>query len=173
MRRVLVVGCAGAGKSTVARELADRCRLPLVNLDAHYWLPGWVRPPDEDWRTVQRGLVEPTQWVLDGNYASTVDLRLPYADTVVLLDPPRLVCLTRVIRRWWAHRDRPRADRPAGCAETLDVQLLRYVWSWRAVHRPRLLAAVADGGAADRLVGLRSRRDVRRWLAAVAEGRVS
>jgi adenylate kinase family enzyme len=66
LRRVVVLGCAGSGKSTVAAGLARRTGLPLVHLDEHYWRPGWTAPPDDVWRAAQRRLVAGPAWVLDG-----------------------------------------------------------------------------------------------------------
>jgi adenylate kinase family enzyme len=77
LRRVVVLGCAGSGKSTVAVELARRTGLPLVHLDEEYWQPGWTAPPDDAWRAKQRVMVAEPSWVLDGNYASSFDERLP------------------------------------------------------------------------------------------------
>src|SRR3989454_12597016 len=50
LKRVLVIGTGGSGKSTVARRLAQRTGLPLIHLDAHYWRPGWQPTPPDEWR---------------------------------------------------------------------------------------------------------------------------
>lgn len=106
LRRVCVLGCSGAGKSQLARELPRRTGLPHVELDRHFWQPGWVEPDEASWRARQLELVRADRWVLDGNYASTYDERLPLADTVVLLDTPRWWCLVRVlVRRLRRRRD--------------------------------------------------------------------
>ncbi len=132
MRRILIVGGAGAGQSTLAREVARRLDLPLIHLDRHYWRPGWIAAPDADFRAEVARLAARPAWVMDGNYAGTLDLRLPHADLLVLCDPPRLLCLARVLRRRWAYRTTPRPDLPDGCPEQVDLQFLRYIW-----HYPR------------------------------------
>src|SRR5215208_1590330 len=99
-RRVLVIGSGGAGKSTLAARIAERSGLPLVHLDALYWRAGWVEAPKDEWaRIVERLIAEPA-WVMDGNYSGTLERRVAVADLVVFLDLPRLVCLTRIVRRW-------------------------------------------------------------------------
>ena len=108
MKRCLVIGSGGAGKSTLAREMARRTGLPLIHLDQHYWRPGWVPAPPDAWRTRVEELIQRPTWIMDGNYGSTLEPRLAAADTVVFLDTPRLVCIGRVLRRWWRHRGRAR-----------------------------------------------------------------
>ena len=85
MRRVLIVGSGGAGKSTVAVLLGARLQLPVIHLDAHYWHPGWVATPRDEWHAQVAELVERDAWVMDGNYGGTMEQRLAACDTVVLL----------------------------------------------------------------------------------------
>jgi adenylate kinase family enzyme len=162
LRRVVVLGCAGSGKTTVAAELARRTGLPLVPLDEHYWQPGWTKPPDDAWRATQRRLVAEPSWVLDGNYASSFDERLPYADTVVVLETPRRRCLVNVLVR--ARRRRGTEVAP-GCPQQVDLGLLRYVWSFPRIHRPRLEAGLATLAPDVIVVRLRTRRRARQFLA--------
>lgn len=93
MQRVLVIGSGGSGKSTVAKEIARRLRLPLVHLDALYWQPGWRATQKSAWERVVHELIVAPSWVMDGNYGGTLDVRLARCDTVVFLDVPRVVCL--------------------------------------------------------------------------------
>ncbi|MFE9690541.1 adenylate kinase [Micromonospora sp. NPDC005806] len=165
MRRILIVGSSGAGKSTLAREVARRLDLPLVHLDRHYWRPGWNAPADAEFRAEVAALAARPAWVMDGNYGGTLDLRLPRADLLVLCDPPRLRCLTRVLRRRWTHRATPRPDLPEGCPEQLDLQFLRYIWAYPGRSRPRVLAAVRDLVPDLPVVRLRTPGQVHRWLA--------
>ena len=165
MRRILIVGSAGAGKSTLAREVARRLRLPLIHLDRHYWRPGWVAAGDARFRADVAALAARPAWVMDGNYGGTLDLRLPRADLLVLCDPPRLRCLARVLRRRWTHRAMSRPDLPDGCPEQIDLEFLRYVWRYPRHSRPKVLAVVASVAPDLPVVRLRTRADLRHWLA--------
>ncbi|MFC0006188.1 AAA family ATPase [Micromonospora siamensis] len=165
MRRILIVGSAGAGKSTLAREVARRLGLPLIHLDRHYWRAGWIPAADGDFRSEVAALAARPCWVMDGNYGGTLDLRLPRADLLVLCDPPRLLCLARVLRRRWVHRATPRPDLPAGCPERIDLQFLRYVWRYPARSRPRIIAALAAAEPRPAFLRLRTRADIRAFLA--------
>ncbi|THJ64008.1 adenylate kinase [Candidatus Frankia alpina] len=167
VQRVLVVGSGGAGKSTLARELARQSGLPAVHLDRHFWRPGWVATPVEEWRAVVASLVAKPAWVMDGNYGGTLDLRIPAAELIVFLDLPRRITIARVVRRWarWHGRNRP--DAATGCPEKLDLAFLRWLWNYPRDGRARLLRALDTHGAAARVVRLCTAREVRLWLGAV------
>ena len=165
MRRVLVIGSGGAGKSTFARRLGERTRLPVVHMDAHYWRPGWVEPSKEEWRRQVERLLEADAWIMDGNYGGTMDLRLAAADTVVFLDLPRLTCLWRVFARRWRFRNRTRPDMTEGCPERVSLEFVRWIWTYPRLRRPAILERLAALDRATPVI-LRSAGEVDRWLAA-------
>ena len=165
MQRVLVIGSGGAGKSTLAREIGARTGLPVVHLDALYWQPGWLPTPDAEWRAIVEQLVARDAWVMDGNYGGTLDTRLAACDTVVFLDLPRAVCLTRIVRRWLRNVGRTRADMAPGCPERMTWEFVRWIWDYPRAHRPNVLRRLAALPAGTAVVILRSRRAVRRFLA--------
>jgi adenylate kinase family enzyme len=169
MRRVLVIGSGGAGKSTFAVRLGERAGLPVIHLDALYWHAGWVSTPPDVWARTVAALLERDEWVMDGNYGGTLDARLAAADTVILLDLPRLVCLWRVVRRWLRHRGSTRPDMAAGCDEQLTLEFLWWVWTYPARRRPGILAKVEGRTGGQRLVVLRSRREIEAFLAAAGD----
>jgi adenylate kinase family enzyme len=156
MQRVAVVGPGGAGKSTFAAELGRRTGLPVIHLDRHFWRPGWVEPAREDWRKVQADLVAGDRWIADGNYGGTFDIRFERADTVIVFQPPRLVCVTGALRRSLRHRGE--AVQAPGCPEHLDPGFLRYLWRYPRDSRPRLDAALARNRDHLTVVELRSRK---------------
>ncbi len=131
--RVLIVGSGDAGESTLAGVVAGRTGLPLTALDAHYWQPGWQPTPTDLWRPRVGELVAQPEGVMDGNDTSTLDLRLPSADTIVFLDLPRRVTIPRVLRRGgrggdpryvraW-HRTAQSGSPPSSCAGSGDSLL--------------------------------------------------
>lgn len=161
-----MIGCCGAGKSTLARRLGAVLDIPVVHLDHHYWQPGWVPLHREKFRVRVAALAAADRWILDGNYASTMDLRLPRADLVVLVDFPRRVCLLRAVRRLVRSRGRP--WNVPGCPERVDRDFIRYLWRWPVEGRPRTLSIVERYVSSEALVRLENPRTARRWLDAVA-----
>ena len=113
--RVLVIGMAGAGKSTFAQALSRKTGLPVIHLDVHYWKPGWVKPSEDDWRDKQRALLAAPAWIADGNDLETLDLRLEHAETVVLLDTPWWICAGRAFLRGLR---KPVGEMPEGCEDS-------------------------------------------------------
>lgn len=146
MQRVLVIGISGEGKSTFAQALAARTGLPIIHLDKEFWRPGWVQTPRAEWRAKVVDLAAGERWIMDGNYDSSLDLRLPRADTVVWFDYPTLRCVQRALRRVAGTYGKVRADMGAGCPERFDMEFLRYIWTFRAKQRPRVAAALAQFG---------------------------
>ena len=101
---------------------------------------------------------------MDGNYASSLDIRLPRVDTVFWLDHPRHLCVRRVLGRVAGNYGRVRDGLPEGCPERLDLEFLRYIWNFNAKQRPRLKAALEKFGSHATLHTLKSDRDVERVL---------
>lgn len=167
MRRVAIIGSGGAGKSTLARAVGERTGIEVIHLDEHFWYPGWVETPTDEWRARQADLCARDAWIMDGNYGGTLDLRLARADTVVLVDLPRRVTIPGVLRRWVRHHGQ--AVQAPGCPEHVSVEFLRWVWGYPRRGRVRALATL-DAHRRDDLdlVVLRSRAEIRRWLDAVA-----
>jgi len=161
----MVVGCGGSGKSTLALRLGEKLDLPVIHLDFHYWAPGWQAPAADAWRERVRALAAAPAWIMDGNYSSTYDIRMPRADTLVWLDQSRAVCLRRVLLRTFRGYFRTRPGLPQGCRERFDLEFTRYVWDFPTKHRPRIVSAIERFGANLRLFHLCGDRDVKNFLA--------
>lgn len=165
MRRVLVIGGAGAGKSRFAQALGARLGIEVIHLDAHYWGLGWREPSREDWQARLDGLLARPAWIMDGNYSHTLERRLQACDTAVFLDLPRWLCLWRVLRRIWESHGQVREDMAPGCPEKFDLAFLGYVWRYRTRSRPKVLALLGRYRGRVAVYPLRTRRQVRDFLA--------
>lgn len=158
MRRVVIVGPGGAGKSTLARNLGTVLDLPVIHMDAEFWLPGWRQPKAEEWQQHVDELVSRQSWVMDGAHRDSLDRALTRADVAVLLDPaPVLLVWRLLLRRWLPHQ---RQDLPL--PERLAWSFVRETWSYRQKIKPRVVEAVAECGAS--LVVLHNRRQIAAWV---------
>ena len=165
MHRVLVIGSPGAGKSTLSHALARRTGLPLHHLDRMFWLPGWVERDRDEGRAELARVLAQDCWIIDGNYGSTLPLRIARADTVVWLDYPTALCLGRALRRWWMYRGHSRPDMTEGCPERLDGEFLLYILNFRRAWRVRNATALA--GFDGTIMRLRTPAETAAWLTAL------
>ncbi len=169
MKRILVIGTGGSGKTTVARWLAERTGLPLIHLDALYWRAGWQPTPAEEWRGKVRQLASRAAWIIDGNYGGTLDLRLEACDTVVFLDLPRILCLWRVLKRQVRHFRQARPELPPSCRERLSWAFLMWIWTYPSRRRGDVLRRLAAVAQRKRVVILRSSAAIDTFLATVPD----
>ena len=167
MRRVLVIGIPGAGKSTFTRALAAKTGLPIIHLDTEFWQPGWKITPRAEWRPKVAELIARDAWIVDGNFGATLDLRLPRADAVVWFDYPRHICLRRAVWRVLTTYGQVRGDMGLGCPEKFDLEFPRYIWDFNAKSRPQLVTMLAEHGRHLEPVVFRGDRDADRFLAAL------
>jgi adenylate kinase family enzyme len=164
MQRVLVLGSSGSGKSTFARQLGTTLSLPVVHIDQLFWQAGWVPTPKSVFlERLQRAVAE-ERWIMDGNSPSTLDLRLPRADRVILLDRSRLVCLVRIGRRIASSYGVVRPDMAPGCPEKIDWEFLKFVWNFPNTHWPQTLAAIERHQAWERTTSLKSDAETAAFL---------
>ena len=156
-RRIAVIGSSGAGKSTLSRTLGALLGLPIVHLDKEYWQPGWVEPDRDGWNARLADLTARPEWIIDGQYGSSLLPRLQRADLAIFLDLPTRVCLWRIARRTIGTYGRVRPDMGEGCPERINLEFLHFVATFRRLQRPKIVAAL--GGSRVRTVWLRSRRE--------------
>lgn len=156
MKRVAILGPAGAGKSRLARELSEILDVPVIHLDRLYWKPNWVPMPDPEWDAIQEREVERESWIADGIQEERVIPRLwlDAADTIVFIDASPLACVWRVTRRRRDPRSGP--EMPADCEPApfyrAFPKFLRLQWVYWRTIRPAMLAELA-------------RREDRQWVA--------
>ena|SRR5215469_13758330 len=144
MQRVVILGCSGAGKSTFARALGAKLGLPVVHLDVLFWRPGWTEPEPEAFRAAVAAAHAGERWVSEGNFVGrTFDLRMPRADTIIFIDQPRWLCVSRILWRWLTAFGRTRSDMAQDCFEKLDWDFFLWVWNFERDSQPRTLREAA------------------------------
>lgn len=169
--RILVIGCSGTGKSTLAQAIASLRRLTYVSMDRDiFWLPGWKsRSRAEAISRIEQAVAGP-RWIMDGNSPGTLPLRLPRAEIVLWLRPPRHVALRGVFSRWLRYRGRSRPDMAEGCPERLDWKFLHYIWTFERNEAPQFQEMLLRHGGNVPVVTLKSHRDGAELLARLQTG---
>ena len=134
MKKIIVIGCPGSGKGTVSRALHNKTGIPLYHLDMMYW--------NADKTTVEKSVflerlsvaLEKDDWIIDGNYGSTMELRMAACDTVIFLDYPLDVCLDGIRER----RGKPRSDMPWIETEE-DAEFTEFIKNYNEQQKPKVL----------------------------------
>ena len=138
MKKIIVIGSPGSGKSCFSRTLHEITRIPVVHLDLLYWnADKTIVPKPIFLERLQRAMASDS-WIIDGNYASTMEERMQNADTVIFLDYPTELCLAGLEAR----RGKPRPDMPwfEKLDEPIDTEFWNYVKSFSQTNRPQILA---------------------------------
>ena len=163
MERIIIIGCGGAGKSTLAQKLGKKLDLPVVHLDSIFWLPGWVEMEKDAFDKRVRQELRKDKWIIDGNYNRTMPERLQYCDTVIYLDFSRMACLYGIFKRLLTNIGKTRPDMGAGCKEKVDWEFVKWVWNFNKNKRERYYRMLNEAEGIETIV-LKNRRMVNRFL---------
>ena len=165
MERILIIGCPGAGKSTFARQLAEKTKLPLIHLDRLFWCGNWEHRSREEFDKLLQAELEKPQWIIDGNFDRTLPHRLKYCDRVFFLDLSTRVCLWGVTKRVLESHGKTRPDMGGNCPERFDrhkKELYKSVMTFRRTRRDHHLQLLKDSHA--EVTIFRSRRQIKQFL---------
>jgi len=137
MKKIIVIGCPGSGKSTFSRELHNITGIPLFHLDMMYWNADRTIVEKDVFMDRLSKAIRTEEWIIDGNYASTMELRLQACDTCIFLDYPVEICLDGIKGR----RGKMRADMPWVEAEDEeDTEFIEFIKNYNSVNRPAVIA---------------------------------
>jgi len=156
VKRVVVFGRGGSGKSTLCRRLAQLTGLPVIELDTIYWDESLRPLTPEEWSRRQSIVVQADEWILDGDLGpyDVTEPRLSRADTVIIMDTSLTTCVWRAVRR-----GRQRFD------------FWAWVFRWGRTYRPQILADVQRYAPAAEVVRMSNTRAADRWLERFSDGR--
>ena len=134
MKKVIVIGCPGSGKSTVSRALHNKTGIPLYHLDMMYWNANKTTVEKSVFLERLSAVLEKDEWIIDGNYGSTMELRMLACDTVIFLDYPLEICLDGIKER----RGKPRSDMPWIETEE-DAEFIEFIKNYEEQQKPKVL----------------------------------
>ncbi|PEE24663.1 topology modulation protein [Bacillus toyonensis] len=164
MKKIILIGSCGSGKSTLAKQLGNKLNIKVHHLDALFWKANWEGVPREEQRKVQKNLIKEEEWIIDGNYGGTMDLRLNAADTIIFLDIHRTICVYRAFKRIVQYRNKTRSDMGAGCEERLDLQFFKWIWEYPNKKKPAILKRLDQLSKGKEVIILKSPNEVKRFL---------
>jgi adenylate kinase family enzyme len=173
VKRVLVTGPVGAGKSRLAEQLGTLLEIPVLHLDALFWKPGWVATPPDEWEAVQRRELAGDSWVVDAQYDDMLPDWLGAAEAVVFVDVSAARCLWRVTRRRLNRQASvgiPAGTEPGAFHRAL-LKFLRNQWRYRTSVRRALLAELERQGDGRHVFVLRRSSDTGAFLRSLDSAR--
>lgn len=158
MNKAIVIGCPGSGKSTFSRALHALTSLPLYHLDLLKWNSDKTTVSKEDFLERLQNVLVLDKWIIDGNYGSTIELRLKECDTVFFLDYPVEVCINGVKQR----QGKPRSDIPWIETED-DAEFLEFIRNYSTQSRPKVLELLNNYPQKDVFI-FKSRKEADEYL---------
>lgn len=154
MKKIIVIGCPGSGKTTFAEKLRDKMEIPLFYLDAIWHKPDKTHISREDFDERLGDILKFDQWIIDGNYSRTIERRIAACDTVILFDLPTEVCLDGAISRLGKGRyDMPWID------TELDSWLKEEIESFPTKNLPTIYALLEKYKSGREIYVFKSRRE--------------
>ena len=137
MKKIIVIGCPGSGKSRLSRALHNKTGIPLYHLDMMYWNADKTTVENRVFLERLSAVLEKNEWIIDGNYGSTMELRMAACDTVIFLDYPLEVCLDGIRER----RGKPRSDMPWIETEE-DAEFIEFIKNYNEQQKPKVLELI-------------------------------
>ncbi|KAA1036899.1 DNA topology modulation protein [Macrococcus equipercicus] len=169
MERIMIIGPGGAGKSTLARTLGHKLHMPVIHLDAHMWKPNWQLTTRAEQRDIQEVLLDRERWIIDGNYSSTIDVRINKADTIIFLDINRRITIYQAIKRYLTHRNQVRPDMAEGCVEKIDLEFLSWIWNFPRDKRPGIMKMLLSVEPYKNVIILKTPQQIERFVQRLAD----
>ena len=148
--------------------LGGRLGIPVVHLDRLWWKPGWVHVGAGPFRERLTEIAKGERWVIEGHKTPAFDVCLPRADTIIVIEQPRLVCMWRAVKRTVTHIGRTRPDIGPGCREKLDPGFYRYIWEFSRKTAPAAESAISQYGRRANILRLRSDREIDRFVSGLS-----
>ena len=133
-KRIMVIGCPGSGKSTLSRELHKKTNLQLYYLDMMYWNEDKTTVSKEVFNERLHDVLNQDEWIIDGNYQSSMELRMKCCDTIIFLDYEVEICLSGIKER----QGKKREDMP-WIEDKDDLEFIEFIRKFNEVNRPSIL----------------------------------
>lgn len=166
MKRIMILGSSGTGKTTLCRRLGEKLHLNTLHLDSVYWKKDWenITKPEFD-RYMKDFLTKHDNWVIDGNYTNNKHFtyRLDLSDVIIFLDFGQQVSLQGIHERASDYKHQVRSDMAEGCVEGIDQVFLKYVAGFHKTKAKYLQAIAKKYGNKKQVLIFKNREELYNW----------
>ncbi len=166
MKKIILIGCPGSGKTTFGKALSEKTGLPIVHLDKISHIDNWEIIEKSEFDKRLQGELQKEEWIIDGNYNRTIKHRLRYCDTVFYFDLPTAVCLYSAAKRTIENYGKTRDDVSGRCIEKFDkekVGFFKSIITFNRQHRKKYIAMLKECKNIDAII-FKSRKEVNEYL---------
>jgi adenylate kinase family enzyme len=163
-KRIMLIGPCGAGKSTFSKRLQKSLQIPIIHLDQYYWKPHWEETPIDEWNEKVRELAMEDSWIIDGNYTSSMDVRIERADLIIYLHQSTFILLYRVTKRIVFNYQKKRSDMAEGCKERFNYEFYQFVATFNKVRRPEIMKKLKNVKGVKQVRILKNKREINHLL---------
>ena len=157
-KKILVIGSPGSGKSYFSKQLSKITSIPVFHLDLLYWNENWVPTPAPEFDSKLKEIMEQSEWIIDGNFQRTLEMRLKEANLVYFLDLPVEVCVKAEKER----RGIPRSDFPSFLNEGEDPEFVNYIREFPQKNKPMILELIKKSNV--KVITIKSREEMDKYL---------
>ena len=162
-KRIVVIGWPGAGKSVFSEKLSNQLNIGVFHLDALYWKTNHIPLEDKEWRLTHDKIASGKSWIIEGNYWTSLDIRIKASDCIIFFDLPMHVCARNVVCRLIAHYGKSRPGTSSGNAERFDrhfmLRMLRVLWIYPVLERGKTFRLIRSLGASSKLIVFHSQKE--------------
>lgn len=167
MKRVMIIGQPGSGKSTFAARLGEVTGLPVVHIDKIHYQPGWIERTPEEKTRLCREIHARDRWIFEGGHSKTWKERIERSDTIIWLDYPVALRLWRVIKRTLKYHGRSRPDMPDNCPERFSIEFFSWIWKTRKTNRMKIQRIFDYAPEGKTMLALRSNQEMQAYLRSI------
>lgn len=171
MKRIVIIGNRGSGKTTLALKLSSILNLEIIHLDVFLFNKGWIPKSQSECVSIVENLVKKKTWIMEGHadykcLKGTYDIRFKAADTIILLELPLLICLWRVLKRTFKSKFKKmrRPEFPGDYSEKYRAGFFRRLLNYSIVEKPIILEKLKRHSIHKRIIILNSSKDVSKFL---------
>lgn len=162
MKKIIIIGCPGSGKSTFSRKLQQLTNLPLHHLDMLFHNPDGTHISTEELEEKLRDIFKTSEWIIDGNYQRTLEMRIKECDTIFLLDYPVETCIAGAEARIGTKRD----DMP-WVEKEFDEEFKQKILSFSSEKLPKIYELLEAYKDSKKIIIFKSREDADNYLLSI------